>query len=85
MDEEADLGFFLFCEKKCREENISVDELAKSIFLVLKEQNKRTPKESLDSFYSRKLLEHAETDDALPLKSKYIAGHSEHLISGRWN
>ena len=81
MDEEADLGWFLFCEKKRREENISVDELAKSIFLVLKEQNKRTPKESLDSFYSRKLLEHAESDDALPLKSKYIAGKGRGIVA----
>ena len=81
MDEDADLGFFLFCEKKRREENISVDELAKAIFKVLKEQNKRTPKESLDAFYSRKLLEHGESDDGLPLKSKYFNGKGYGVVA----
>ena len=79
--DEGDLGFFLFCEKKCREENITTDELAKAIFRVLKEQSKRTPTESLDAFYSRKLLEHGESDDGLPLKSKYFNGKGYGIVA----
>ena len=79
--DEGDLGFFLFCEKKCREENITTDELAKAIFKVLKEQNRRTPTESLDAFYSRKLLEHGESDDGLPLKSKYFNGKGYGIVA----
>ena len=79
--DEGDLGFFLFCEKKCREEKITTDELAKAIFKVLKEQNKRTPKESLDAYYSRKLLEHGESDEGLPLKSKYFNGKGYGIVA----
>ena len=79
--DEGDLGFFLFCEKKCREEKITTDELAKAIFKVLKEQNRRTPTESLDAFYSRKLLEHGESDDGLPLKSKYFNGKGYGIVA----
>ena len=79
--DEGDLGFFLFCEKKCREEKITTDELAKAIFKVLKEQNKRTPKESLDAHYSRKLLEHGESDEGLPLKSKYFNGKGYGIVA----
>ena len=81
MDDDGDLGFFLFCEKKRREENLSHEELAKAIFKVLKEEKKRTPKESLDDFYSTKLLEHEESDEKLPLKSKYIAGKGKGVVA----
>ena len=76
--------FLSFCKEKLSETRVSIDELCKAILKLLQMQNKRTPGESLDAIYLKKIREHQDSDEGLPVKSMYIRGKGKGLVTTRF-
>ena len=76
--------FLSFCKEKLSETRVSIDELSRAILKLLQMQKKRTPGESLDAIYIKKIREHQDSDEGLPVKSMNIRGKGKGVISTRF-
>lgn len=76
--------FLSFCKEKLSETKVSIDELSRAILKLLQTQKKRTPGESLDAIYIKKIREHQDSDEGLPVKSMNIRGKGKGVISTRF-